>query len=80
MGPSSPAGIGAPLAIATAVELPLPIQHRLEIAALEAGHQPVVGASLVPGEKEKTSELATVTRQQPLPGQAPTEAESALSH
>lgn len=52
LGLSSPAGVGAPLAIATAVELPLPIQHRLEVAALEAGHQPIVGASLVPGEKE----------------------------
>lgn len=49
--PDSPAGVRAPLAVAAAVKLPLAVQHRLEVAALEPGHQPVVGARLVPGEK-----------------------------
>lgn len=51
--PGSPAGIWTPFAVATAEELPLPVQHGLEVAALEPGHQSIVGARLVPGEKRK---------------------------
>lgn len=50
----SPAGIWTPLAVATAIELPLTIQHWLEIAALESCHQAIVGTCLVPTEKRIT--------------------------
>lgn len=70
--PGSPAGIWTSLAVATAVKLPLPIQHRFEVAALEPCHQPVVGTCLVPEEK-RTIPSELTTRMPKTPGPTATE-------
>lgn len=80
--PGSPAGIRASLAVATTVKLPFPIQHGLEVAALEPRHQAVVGARLVPEEKRTSpSERTTETPKAPAamvtkPGHALTDLDS----